>query len=148
MGDVELDQLNTFAVFRTLIAGKARKSAQQHTLMPKTRTSFGPGNPPPKSPGRPRTTAEQKWKWRIEQAAKRDYKEECRALLPIATDRIAARLERDSLKDGDLIRVTEVMRDSVHGKPPQAITGAGGGPLAFSFAQLVASVDGGKTQKI
>jgi hypothetical protein len=117
--------------------------------MPRTKTSFGPDNPPPKSPGRPRLTDEAKRKARLQRAVDYDFKQECRAMLPIATDQLLDELAKGNLrKKGELLRTVEVLRDSVHGKPAQAITGPDGGPLAFTFAQLVASVDGGKKEKI
>lgn len=112
-----------------------------------TPTSFSKDKPRP-GPGRRKMTEEEKWKARILNAEKVDFKERCRALLPIATDQLAKRIEKGKMKDGDVLRATEVLRDSVHGKPAQAITGAGGGPLAFSFSQLVAHIDGAKVEKI
>lgn len=93
-------------------------------------------------------TEEEKRKARLQRAVDYDFKQECRALLPLATDRLEKRLSKDTMKDTDLLRSVELLRDSVHGKPAQALTGPDGGPLVFSFAQLVQNVDGAKREKI
>lgn len=118
--------------------------------MPKhaTSTSFSKENPRP-GPGRKKLSDEEKRKARLQRAVDFDFKQECRALLPLATERVAELLEKKrEMKPADATRVFEVLRDSVHGKPAQAITGPDGGPLAFTFAQLVANVDGAKKEKI
>lgn len=113
-----------------------------------TRTSFSKDNPRP-GPGRKKMSEEEKRKARIQRAAEYDFKQECRAMLPIATDQLLEELSKGNLKKkGELLRVVEVLRDSVHGKPAQVVSGPDGGPLVFSFAQLVATVDGGKKEKI
>ncbi len=112
-----------------------------------TRTSFSKAHPRP-GPGRRKMTEEEKRVARIKRAAEYDYKLECRALLPIATDQLQDELEKKKFKGVELMRVYETLRDTAHGKPAQTIQGAGGGPLVVSFTQILAQVDGGATEKI
>lgn len=95
-------------------------------------------------------TEEEKWKARMERAAAYDFKAHCRALLPIATDKLAAALERGKMSPGDIIRAQESLRDTVHGKPAQVLTaGAGdGGPLAGTFVAILAQLNGAKVEKL
>lgn len=115
--------------------------------MPKTKTSFSKENPKP-GPGRPRLSAEQKRAARLKRAVDYDYKEHLRSLLPIATDQLEKRLIKGQMDDSNVIRASEMMRDTVYGKPAQTIQGPGGGPLVGSFTMLLASVDGAKVEKL
>lgn len=108
---------------------------------------FSKENPTP-GPGRRRLTPEQKREARLKRAAEYDFKEECRALLPIATDQLLEQLAAKKFKTGELVRVSEMLRDSVHGKPAQTLQGPGGGPLVGSFTMLLATVDGAKVEKL
>lgn len=112
-----------------------------------TPTSFSKANPRP-GPGRKRLTEAQKREARLKRAVDYDYKEHLRQLLPIATDELERRLIKGKLADGDLIRVSEMARDTLHGRPAQTLQGPGGGPLVGSFTMLLASVDGAKVEKL
>lgn len=93
-------------------------------------------------------TEQQKADARAKRAVDYDYKEHLRRLLPIATDELESRLVKKKLSNGDLIRVSEMARDTLHGKPAQTIQGPGGGPLVGSFTMLLATVDGAKVEKL
>lgn len=85
----------------------------------------------------------------IEQEAE-SFKEACGNLLPLAMSRVRDVLEKKDKKlSGHHIRATEMLRDSVFGRPPQAITGAGGGPFVATFTQLLGEkVDGARHEKL
>ena len=116
--------------------------------MARTKTTFGPGRPPPKSPGRPRLTEEQKRLARLKRAAEYDYKKELSLLFPIAIDQIAEAFNSGEFKGSDRLRAAEMIRDSVHGKPAQTIQGPGGGPLIGSFTLILKNIEAGKTEKL
>mgnify|MGYP001550644056 CR=1 FL=1 len=115
--------------------------------MAKSRTTFSKENPRP-GPGRKRLTEEQKRLARLQRAVDYDYKAHLRSLLPIATDLIEKRLIAGTMEDSNVIRASEMMRDTVHGKPAQTIQGPGGGPLVGTFAVLLGTIDGAKVEKL
>lgn len=107
----------------------------------------------PGGPGRPKETMEQRVaKQEIRRFVRQraaTFLEACDALLPKAIDRVDELLERKGARHQDAhLRALEKLGDRVLGKPPQAITGAGGGPLVVSFQQILAGVDGAKDEKI
>ena len=114
--------------------------------MPRTKTTWLKGKPG--GPGRPRKTEEEKRAARIRRAAEYDFKQECLAAMPIATDQLIADLEAKKLRGGELVRTVEMLRDSTYGKPPQTIQGAGGGPLIATFTGILQTIDVGKTEKL
>lgn len=112
-----------------------------------TKTSFSKQNPRP-GPGRKKLTEEQLREARLKRAVDYDYKAHLRSLLPLATDQIEEKLVKKKFKEAELIRVSEMMRDTLHGKPAQTLQGPGGGPLVGSFTMLLATVDGAKVEKL
>ena len=104
----------------------------------------GPGRPP-KNPLQKAIDAE------IRQYAKQKcatFKEACDSLLPIAVDRVHEALERKGTShEANHVRILESLSDRVFGRPAQAITGSGGGPMLVAFSQLIGGVDGAKTEK-
>lgn len=109
-------------------------------------TSFKPGNPG--GPGAPKLSEAEKWKRRMQRAVDYDYKQACRALLPMVTDQLADRVEAGEMETGDLLRAHADLRDSVHGKPAQTIQGPDGGPLVGTFTVLLGKVAGKKHEEI
>lgn len=114
-------------------------------------TTFRKGAKP--GPGRPRQTLAQKAVAKeLRRYAKQQagtFAEACESLLPKAMDRVQEALERKGAKHGPLhVRATEMLRDSVYGRPAQAITGAGGGPLVVSFQQILNKIPDGGGEKI
>lgn len=77
------------------------------------------------------------------------FKEACDNLLPKALSRVQKIVKTAEPKAGAHVhvRALEVLADRVYGKPPQAITGAGGGPLLVSFQQILAGIDGASVEK-
>jgi hypothetical protein len=115
------------------------------------KTTFRKGAKP--GPGRPRKTAVMRATEKIikryaEQNAE-TFKEACDNLLPKALSRVQKiiKAEEPSTGASSQVRAFEALRDSVYGKPPQAITGAGGGPLIQSFIQILNVTDGSKMEK-
>lgn len=111
-----------------------------------TRTTWKKGKPG--GPGRPRMTEEEKRKARMQRAIDYDYKQELRAAMPLAVDEIIRRLDKRSMKDGDLVRTFGEIRDSLHGKPAQVISGPDGGPLVGTFVAMLGQIDGAKAEKL
>ena len=106
-----------------------------------TKTSFVKGGFIPKSPGRPR-------KHPLPTLDNYDIKAECLKLLPRALKECERILKDPSKKSQGLkVRIAEMLADRIYGRPSQAITGAGGGPLVHSFAQILAGVDGAEKEK-
>lgn len=93
-------------------------------------------------------TEEEKRQARIRRAAEYDFKMECRALLPLATDQLERRLVAGRMKDTDALRALEILRDTVHGKPPQTLQAPGGGALTTSFSVILQQIDGTRTEKL
>ena len=112
-----------------------------------TSTSFSKANPRP-GPGRRKMTEEEKRQARIRRAVEYDFKMECRALLPLATDQLEKRLVAGRMKDTDALRALEILRDTVHGKPPQTLQAPGGGALTTSFSVILQQIDGTRTEKL
>ena len=113
--------------------------------------AFRKGNPG--GPGRPRKTAAEKQRDRlIRTYAKQEaesFKQACENLLPMSLARAQEILERTgTAREGSHIRLLDILADRVHGRPPIAITGAGGGPILASFTQLLTKVDGANTEKL
>lgn len=74
--------------------------------------------------------------------------EACEHLLPLGVDRVQEILKRKGAKHAtNHIRVLDLLADRAFGRPPMAITGAGGGPIAMSFEALLKDVDGAKNEK-
>lgn len=119
----------------------------------RNKTSFVKGGPIPKSPGRPPKTPIEKEAHRLVKKYARQrvntFIEACENLLPIAVDRVEEALRRKGEEHGPLhLRALETLGDRVYGRPAQAITGAGGGPLVVSFQEILAAVPEGKREKI
>ena len=113
--------------------------------------AFKKGNPG--GPGRPPKNPLQKAiDKEIRDYAKQhaaSFKEACENLLPLAVARVHEALERKGkTRENAHLRAMDLLADRVYGRPPQAITGAGGGPLVVSFEQLLKEVDGSKTEKM
>lgn len=103
-------------------------------------------------PGRPRLNPlEKAVRKEIKAYAKQQvdtFVEACEKLLPLAVDRTQEILNRKGVKrEGSHLRALDLLADRVFGRPPIAITGAGGGPLVVSFEQLLKEVDGSKPEK-
>ena len=77
-----------------------------------------------------------------------DFKEHCRKLMPLATDQIEEGLRKKEFRKAELVRVFGELRDSIHGKPAQAITGADGGPLVATFTTMLARINGQKEERL
>ena len=114
----------------------------------RSKTTFGPDNPPPKSPGRPRMTEEKRREAALRRAVEYDFKLECQRLLPIAVDQVEKHLTKGHFKPRETVDVLETLRDSVHGKPAQTIQSPGGGPLVGSFTVMLQHIDGAKNEKL
>lgn len=71
-----------------------------------------------------------------------NLKTKCLELLPISTERLRRLLLRKSLAPQHVTRIHELLADRAYGKPRQEITGAGGGPLAVTFQQILKDIDG------
>lgn len=115
-------------------------------------TLFSKAKPRP-GPGRPRKNPIVKAADKIIKAYAKQHAdsflEACEKLLPDATDRISEIVKKKGMAHaGHHIRATELLTDRLYGKPAQAITGAGGGPLLVSFQQVLGHVDGSKKEKI
>lgn len=79
----------------------------------------------------------------------KSFKEACENLLPLGLARAQEILERKGKSyAGHHIRVLDQLADRVLGRPPMAITGAGGGPLVVSFEQVLKEIDGSKSEKL
>lgn len=76
------------------------------------------------------------------------FVEACENVLPLAMDRVQEGLAKKKGDHAFALRVAESMGDRVYGRPAQAITGAGGGPLVVSFQEILAAVPPGKREKI
>lgn len=112
--------------------------------------AFKKGNPG--GPGRPRKNPLQRAiDKEIKDYAKQhaaSFKEACENMLPLALARAHEILERKGVRrENAHVRVLDLLADRVHGRPPIAITGPAGGPIAFSFEQLLKQVDGAKGEK-
>jgi hypothetical protein len=101
-----------------------------------------------RGPGTPKLTDEEKLKRRIQRAAAYDFKQQCRQLFPIAIDGLLEGMENGEFVGGDRVRVFEALRDTLHGKPAQVISGPDGGPIAATFAVMLASMNGAKAEKL
>lgn len=113
---------------------------------------FTKANPRP-GPGRPRKNPIVREAEKIIKAYGKQnadsFLEACEKLLPKAVERVEEALDRKGPAHGPLhLRAMESLSDRLHGRPAQAITGAGGGPLLVSFQQVLGFVDGGKKEKI
>ena len=114
-------------------------------------TTFRKGAKP--GPGRPRKPLVDKL---IDREIKRFAKqrantfiEACESLLPLAVDRVGEALKVRGIKHAPIhLRALESLGDRVYGRPAQAITGAGGGPLVVSFQQILGKIPDGKREKI
>jgi hypothetical protein len=102
-------------------------------------TSFRKGAKP--GPGRPKGSGEPPvGNW--------DIKDKCAELLPLAFAE-CEKILRSPLKSREplKVRITEMISDRLHGRPSQAITASLQGPLAASFTELMANVDGSKGER-
>lgn len=104
-------------------------------------------------PGRPRKTETEKEAAKVlHRYAKQkadSFKAALDNILPLAVDRVHEIVAKRSLKmAANHLRAFELVSDRVFGKPPQAITGAQGGPLVVSFQQILGKVDGGKRERL
>ncbi len=129
--------------------------------MPRSSTTFTKENPRP-GPGRPgyghpKRIAKEAERKAVEEVAY-DLKARLVAILPTVVSNIEtivaqAKKKAKEAKNADAIdgtlhvRLLDSIGDRLYGKPPQAITGSGGGPLLVSFTQLVDRVDGNKQEK-
>lgn len=103
-------------------------------------------------PGRPKKPLVDKL---VDRAIKRFAKqradtfiEACENVLPMAMERVQEGLAKKRDDPQFALSVAEKMGDRVYGRPAQAITGAGGGPLVVSFQEILAAVPEGKREKI
>lgn len=102
-------------------------------------TSFRKGAKP--GPGRPKGSgAPPVGNW--------DIKGKCAELLPLAFAE-CEKILRSPLKSREplKVRIAEMLADRLHGRPSQAIAASVQGPLATSFAELLAGVDGSRHKR-
>ena len=129
---------------------------RNYQVMPKHLFKKGQsGNPG----GRPKGTVltpERKEELRVTKEVKRyarqraaSFKEALDNILPLSVDRVHEVVKRKGKEHAaEHLRAFELISDRVFGRPPQAITGTGGGPLVIAFSQLLNGVDGSKQEKL
>jgi len=77
------------------------------------------------------------------------FLEAVESLMPAAVERVGEVVKRKGAEHAPQhLRALELLADRLYGRPAQAITGAGGGPLLVSFTQVLAGVDGDKKEKL
>jgi hypothetical protein len=106
----------------------------------RNRTTFVKGGDIPKSPGRPKRN--------LPPVEGYDFKANCAQLMPLAMKRVQELLENRRTAPAIKMRAADFLADRLYGRPPQAITGAGGGPLLVSFTQILSGVDGARHERL
>jgi hypothetical protein len=114
--------------------------------------AFKKGDPNiPKSPGPPVLTALQKAERKAARELVFDLKQEYAKALPQLVARVVTagrRRDKSVARDRLAKEILSDFSDRIYGRPAQAITGSGGGPLLVSFAQVLQGIDGAKQQPL